>query len=41
MEAIIASKVIDSIVVEGGDTVDSDSELFTVSSSRFSGLDKD
>ena len=40
MEAIIASEVMDGIV-EGGNTVDSDSELSTVSSSRFSGLDED
>ena len=40
MEAIIASEAMDGIV-EGGNTVDSDSELSTVSSSRFSGLDED
>ena len=37
---IIASELIDGIV-EGGNTVDSDSELSTVSSSRLSGLDED
>ena len=36
---IIASELMDGNV-EGGNTVDSDSELSTVSSSRFSGLDE-
>jgi hypothetical protein len=40
MEAIIASEAMDGIV-EGGNTVDSDSELSIVSSSRFLGLDED
>jgi hypothetical protein len=40
IEAIKASELMDSIV-EGRSTVDSDSELSTMSSSRFSGLDKD
>ena len=37
---IIASELMGGIV-EGGNTVDSDSELSTVSSSRLSGLDND
>jgi hypothetical protein len=40
MEAIKASELRDGIV-EGRNTVNSDSELSTVSSSRFSGLDED
>jgi hypothetical protein len=40
MEAIITSKLIDGIV-EGGDTVNSNSELSTVLSSKFLGLGKD
>jgi hypothetical protein len=40
IETIIASEQMDGIV-EGGNTIDSNSELSTVSSSRFSGLDED
>jgi hypothetical protein len=40
MEATIASERMDGII-EGGNTVDSDSELSTVLSNRFSGLDED
>jgi hypothetical protein len=40
MEATIASERMDGII-EGRNTVDSDSELSTVLSNRFLGLDED
>jgi hypothetical protein len=40
MEATIASEQMDGII-EGGNTVDSNSELSTVLSNKFSSLDED